>query len=225
MRPAAVDRSGRTGRSRRLVWIVASLALAGVVAIVFVLLRPKEWLKDAAVDYVRAFDDRDPRALYRFAFEHEKTNGGLTEERWLRVWEELIEPRVQGYGPVELSEAEQNGEHQGFAHGFATHRESGRRLSVTCVTNAADGQARTRLLAAMLVTAWAAMLSERGELPESGSYVAEVIVAGLEADQEKLEAIGLTGWVFVDPADPLRTWDDTREGIEKSLTEKAGRGS
>lgn len=147
----------------------------------------------------------DPNAVFSYSAEHERAETGLTEGQFVRVWKELVSPKLGDLridGPIELQINPPG--HQALA--FVRVKDSwgsSWELEVDCW----QGDERPEsVVMKFLLIAWRVDYARRAKKTPEQVTPFVAYAEGLRKDRQTLESIGLNGISNNVPSSHLATW-------------------
>lgn len=189
---------------------LVTLLLAGTALVVYLLL-PVD-LKSEARTLMQASLTGDTRTMYRYCANHERKAGGLTEEKWSRVYNEVVRPRLQ---PLEVKSIADPWGDSGPSGQAGVDAEliddRGRVYGWSVQLNSSDHGPATLLMDMVTQTWTIEYIRVHGSAPSDVKSFFQAGLDGLAKDRPLLESIGLTGKVGTDPESPVKTWDELEQ--------------
>jgi hypothetical protein len=176
------------------------------------------------IDARRALDavaNNDPRALYRFSLPEERSPAGLglTEEKFVQLWERLIWPRISRVALGPKTSYMQDGGHQAIAY-YECRSPDGRRVLLAAIAWA-SGDGRGGLsCSAYLLTAWFTLHAfENPGYVETKASPWQIRLDALRRDSAVLREIGISGIYADGPGGGYSSFEDLEARWTKRLAE------
>ncbi len=203
---------------RGLFYVIGACAIL-LAAIYWMSSRPT--LDEQASSILTALVDDDPDIAYSYTHEFQRESVGLTKEKYRILWQSLIRPRFQDVKQVKPPESYvQPGEHQGVAS-MLMRTGGGVEFEISTAAWATDSGGRIGLFN-LLIEAWNVEYVHNKGQPLTTRSALEARLRGIQADRERLEQLGITGWPPAMPGqsitpwtEMIATWSARLQGLEK----------
>jgi hypothetical protein len=204
------DRARRTRLKKPSKWQLLFAGLFVSLVAIFGILwfgAPRSLDQDARA-IIHAVIENDADTIFEHTHEFQRDAAGISKADFRRLWQEVIQPRLAGCKAVVGIDAYVfRGDHQGVGWTTIKH-PAGPTFDLSVAPWATNRGGRIDLLH-FLVVAWEAEFVHSQLRPLTPVASLEARLAGLEADRQVLESIGIKGWPPTAPAGNVVPWDDT----------------
>ncbi|MFN8138409.1 MAG: hypothetical protein U0R49_01275 [Fimbriimonadales bacterium] len=214
----------KAARPPRLYLWVAALIVMGAISFLTYRAWPKQSLIGAATSYGNAIIEGDPRTVFRYESDQERDTLQLTEEKFVRFWERLVQPRLNKLTPVrEFEKEELNTNTTGVGLVNFTDESGAKYMVQSWVDLDNKNDPRGFVFQAMISQVWIVdYMRANGirSLDDLGSDgVLRAMLQGARADAATLREIGIEGFASQTEKGKIRTWDEyilwCEQGIAK----------
>lgn len=202
-------------------WAGAGLLIVAL-CFVFYLLTPTQPYR-RAIRLVDAIADGDGAMMNHFSLARERELLGLNSSKFQRVWNELVQPRIQSFSQYVSQDAynEANGA-EGVCHRIM-RAPSGRTIDISAAAFVVDsGDVEQLMMSHILQTGWFAEYITNKDLKTTKSSMISAMLSGIRADKHKLLEIGVPGILDGDEdSSTVATWDELEERCASYLNKAA----
>lgn len=166
-----------------------------VVVVIYAALQRGETLVDGARRLSGCIERGDGGCLYHYAQQSEKTSLRLSPEKLDRLIIEYVRPSLDGFSKTTSKVVDANREEATYSLAVE-YEKDGRRVALPATMNLTDEGPKSFVVTNLVFQSMIARHGTPGQKLEGRGKV-EVLLRGMEADKEALEALGIHG--FVDP--------------------------